>query len=51
MLYCCLVPHCFCHSVVNIVLPVLTHCCTAGEAEFEALDKLDRLEVFEEYVR
>jgi hypothetical protein len=26
-------------------------CCAAGEEEFEALDKLDRLEVFEEYIR
>lgn len=25
--------------------------CCAGEAEYEALDKIDRLEVFEEYIR
>jgi hypothetical protein len=29
------------------ILPV----CTAGEPEYDALEKLDRLEVFEEYIR
>jgi hypothetical protein len=32
--------------------PLSTICgCFAGEPEFETLDKLDRLEVFEEYIR
>lgn len=49
---CCPLSLCSALLCLDLISISLTpHLCVAGEPDFDALDKLDRLAVYEEYIR